>query len=142
LGELLNDSRQLNQVMAQVTSATEEQADGVEQVNIAVTQMDQVTQSNAASAEESATASDALNQQADQLARLVGRLEGLVRGKRGGVKRFEPDTDAPKKSRRKQAEAKDQAQASSTGDDDDEFWSQAPKAQAGASDESDSFEGF
>jgi methyl-accepting chemotaxis protein len=55
-----------------ISAATEEQRAGIGQINDAVTQMDQVTQQNAALVEEAAAASAAMQDQARQLARLVG----------------------------------------------------------------------
>jgi len=64
----------------EVSSASQEQAQGIEQLNAAVTQMDQVTQSNAANAEESAAAGEELSAQAHELANLVTMLGALVSG--------------------------------------------------------------
>ncbi|KFI07916.1 membrane protein [Massilia sp. BSC265] len=58
-------------IMAEIASASGEQSLGIEQVNQAVTQMDQVTQENAALVEEAAAASDALREQAQALSQLV-----------------------------------------------------------------------
>ncbi len=58
-------------IMAEIASASGEQSLGIEQVNQAVTQMDQVTQENAALVEEAAAASDSLREQAQALSQLV-----------------------------------------------------------------------
>ncbi len=63
--------RQLTDTMAEISSASAEQSTGVEQVGIAVSQMDQTTQQNAALVEESAAAAQSLKEQADQLVREV-----------------------------------------------------------------------
>ncbi len=84
----LNDSFQVIQdgsskvagLINEITAATNEQAQGVDQVNTAVAQMDKVTQQNAASAEESASASVQLTAQADSLNGMVGQLISLVKG--------------------------------------------------------------
>ena len=52
--------------------ASEEQRDGIEQVNLAVSQMDQVSQQNAALVKEAAAAAMALSEQADALRDAVG----------------------------------------------------------------------
>jgi len=72
--------RQLDQLVAEIASASQEQSQGISQVNIAVTQMDKVTQSNAASAEESASASEELNAQAESLKDAVSTLQQLLDG--------------------------------------------------------------
>ncbi|WP_040787595.1 methyl-accepting chemotaxis protein [Massilia niastensis] len=59
-------------IMSDIAVASGEQSSGIEQVNRAVAQMDQVTQQNAALVEEAAAASDALREQAAALSQLVG----------------------------------------------------------------------
>jgi methyl-accepting chemotaxis protein len=53
--------------MAEISAASAEQSSGIEQVNTAITQMDQVTQQNAALVEESAAAAEAMKEQAKGL---------------------------------------------------------------------------
>jgi methyl-accepting chemotaxis protein len=57
--------------MGEITSATLEQSSGIEQVNQAIGQMDQVTQQNAALVEEAAAAAASLHDQADALTAVV-----------------------------------------------------------------------
>jgi methyl-accepting chemotaxis protein len=76
-------SQTVSRLIAEITSATNEQAQGVDQVNTAVAQMDKVTQQNAAHAEESASASEELSAQASQVNAIVGDLIVIVRGKKG-----------------------------------------------------------
>jgi methyl-accepting chemotaxis protein len=54
--------------MGEISSASLEQTSGLEQINQAITQMDRVTQENAALVEESAAAATSLQQQAGHLA--------------------------------------------------------------------------
>lgn len=70
--------RQLNELVAEIAGASGEQSQGITQVNAAMSQMDKVTQSNAASAEESASASQELNAQAETLKATVANLNSLV----------------------------------------------------------------
>ncbi len=85
----------------EIATASEEQAQGINQVNTAVAEMDKVTQSTAASAEESAAASEELNAQAEQMKMLVidlddGRRRQNERGrprKEGGGARHEETID-------------------------------------------------
>jgi methyl-accepting chemotaxis protein len=76
-------SQQVSGLIQQITSATNEQATGMEQINSAVSQMDQVTQQNAASAEETASASEELSAQAATLNDMVRELVRLVTGGEG-----------------------------------------------------------
>jgi methyl-accepting chemotaxis protein len=79
-GAIQTHVRQLDELVAEIASASNEQSQGISQVNIAVTQMDKVTQSNAASAEESASAAEELNAQAKSLQGAVKELQHLVNG--------------------------------------------------------------
>ena len=78
--EILTKVRQVDELIAEVASASKEQSQGISQVNLAVGQMDKVTQSNAANAEESASAAEQLNAQAESLKDAVGELKSLVDG--------------------------------------------------------------
>ncbi|HEX3888621.1 MAG TPA: hypothetical protein VHW05_14085, partial [Phenylobacterium sp.] len=66
---------QINGVVTEIAASAEEQSTGLQQVNTAVNQMDQVTQQNAAMVEEATAASHALTSEADTLARLISRFE-------------------------------------------------------------------
>ncbi|HZZ30698.1 MAG TPA: methyl-accepting chemotaxis protein [Phenylobacterium sp.] len=66
---------QINAVVAEIAASAEEQATGLQQVNTAVNQMDQVTQQNAAMVEEATAASHALTSEADTLAKLISRFD-------------------------------------------------------------------
>ncbi len=63
--------RRVSDLIGQISTATHEQTRGISQVSEAVTQLDQVTQQNAALVEESAAAAESLNQQAAQLVEAV-----------------------------------------------------------------------
>ncbi|AHF92979.1 methyl-accepting chemotaxis protein [Opitutaceae bacterium TAV5] len=80
LDEILQKFRQVDQLAAEVATASREQSQGIDQVNTAVSQMDKVTQSNAASAEESASAAEELNAQAASLKDAVLSLRRIVDG--------------------------------------------------------------
>ena len=62
----------MSQLIAEISDASDEQSRGIGQIGDAVTQLDQVTQQNAALVEESAAAAESLRVQADALARTVG----------------------------------------------------------------------
>jgi methyl-accepting chemotaxis protein len=66
----------------EVSLASRQQTQGIDQVSQAIAQMERVTQTTAATAEESAAASDALNAQAEGSMGVVARLEALVGGRR------------------------------------------------------------
>jgi methyl-accepting chemotaxis protein len=81
LQEIVTKARQVDELVAEIATASKEQSQGIGQVNTAVTQMDKVTQSNAASAEESASAAEELNAQALTLKSIVADLQRLVGAK-------------------------------------------------------------
>jgi methyl-accepting chemotaxis protein len=58
-------------IIGEIMSATQEQTTGIGEINVAVTQMDQVTQQNAALVEQAAVASESMQEQAAQLAHVV-----------------------------------------------------------------------
>lgn len=75
---LLDQARKVSMLAAEVAAASNEQAQGIDQVNVAVSQMNRVTQSNAANAEESAAAGEELSAQASRLDEMVSQLESIV----------------------------------------------------------------
>src|SRR5450830_1292364 len=72
MDEVVASVRQVADIMQEITAASAEQSAGIEQVNQAVLQMDQVTQQNAALVEEAAAAAESLQDQAQILTELVG----------------------------------------------------------------------
>jgi methyl-accepting chemotaxis protein len=69
--EVVGSVQRVTDIMAEITAASVEQTSGIEQINVAVVQMDQVTQQNAALVEEAAAAAEAMQDQAAQLAQAV-----------------------------------------------------------------------
>jgi methyl-accepting chemotaxis protein len=69
--EVVGSVQRVTDIMAEITAASAEQTSGIEQINVAVVQMDQVTQQNAALVEEAAAAAEAMQDQAAQLAQVV-----------------------------------------------------------------------
>jgi methyl-accepting chemotaxis protein len=70
--EVVDSVARVNDIMSEITSASQEQRIGIDQVNEAIAQMDQVTQQNAALVEEAAAAAASLREQADALADVAG----------------------------------------------------------------------
>ncbi len=79
MDEVVASVRRVTDIMAEITAASHEQSAGIEQVNQAITQMDQVTQQNAALVEEAAAAADSLQEQAAALSEIVSvfRVSGM-----------------------------------------------------------------
>jgi len=83
--EVATSSAKVAELISEIAAASNEQAQGIEQVNIAVTEMDKVTQSNAAGAEESASASEEMNAQAEEMKGMVNELKNMVGGSTNGA---------------------------------------------------------
>ncbi len=82
LGQIVERSRELDRLIDDIATATAEQSAGLNQLASAVSQIDQITQRNAAGSEENAAAASELRNQAGTLKSIVGTLEALV-GSRG-----------------------------------------------------------
>ncbi|PTQ88137.1 PAS domain-containing methyl-accepting chemotaxis protein [Nitrosomonas ureae] len=65
--EIVTSIKHVAEIMSEITAASQEQSSGIEQVNQAVTQMDEVTQQNAALVEEAAASAESLENQAKDL---------------------------------------------------------------------------
>jgi len=77
MDDVVASVRRVTDIVGEITSATSEQSIGIDQVNTAITQMDQVTQQNAALVEEAAAAAASMQEQAERLADVASsfRLE-------------------------------------------------------------------
>jgi methyl-accepting chemotaxis protein len=78
MDEIVDSIKRVTDIMGEISSASLEQTAGIEQINLAITQMDQVTQQNASLVEEAAAASEAMQEQAGALANVVSvfKLDG------------------------------------------------------------------
>lgn len=85
--EVADSSVKVGKLVGEITAASKEQAEGIEQVNKVVVEMDKVVQQNAANAEESASASEEMNAQAEQMKSIVTELVSLVDGRGKGFER-------------------------------------------------------
>jgi methyl-accepting chemotaxis protein len=74
LDRIMQQITEINVVVSEIAASAQSEATGLNEVNTAVNQMDQVTQKNAAMVEESTAASHTLARETDELARLVGRF--------------------------------------------------------------------
>ncbi len=83
LEQIVQSVGKTTNLVGEIAAASQEQAQGIDQVNTAVSQMDKVTQQNAANAEESASASEELSSQAESMNEIVGELVALVGGASG-----------------------------------------------------------
>ncbi len=84
LSAIVAQATKVSDLINGIAQASQEQAQGVEQINTAVSQMDKVTQQNAAGAEEAASAAEQLSSQSETVKSMVGELVAMVSGARGG----------------------------------------------------------
>ena len=71
MSEIVGSVQRVSDIIGEITAAAGEQSDGIGQVNVAVTQLDQMTQQNAALVEESTAAAESLKDQAQRLVQVV-----------------------------------------------------------------------
>jgi methyl-accepting chemotaxis protein len=92
MGEIVTSINRVTQIMTQISHASEEQSIGIAQVNDAITQMDQVTQQNAALVEQAAAAAESMQEQSAKLADVVSvfKLDGLLLPAPAQAARAEP----------------------------------------------------
>jgi methyl-accepting chemotaxis protein len=84
--EVAGCTAKVGELVGEIVAASSEQSQGIEQVNIAVTELDKVAQQNAATAEESSSASEELNAQAEEMKIFVADLATLISGRGNGQK--------------------------------------------------------
>ncbi|WP_229210579.1 methyl-accepting chemotaxis protein [Duganella sp. CF517] len=86
--EVVASVKRVTDIMSEIMSASQEQSNGIEQINTAVTQMDDVTQQNAALVEEAAAAAQAMQEQVNSLNQVVGifRVEAQAGARRPPMK--------------------------------------------------------
>ncbi len=92
MSEVVGSIRRVNDIMAEITAASQEQSLGIAQVNDAIIQMDSVTQQNAALVEEAAAAAGAMQEQAAKLTQVVSifKMNEAQSGNAGYAARAQP----------------------------------------------------
>jgi len=88
MDDILTSVQLVTEIMSGIAEASQEQSAGIEQVNQAVGQMDEMTQQNAALVEEAAAAAESLRNQADKLAQAVSvfKMDGVA----GSARAYQP----------------------------------------------------
>jgi methyl-accepting chemotaxis protein len=82
IAEVVANVQRVTSLVGEIANATQEQSTGLNEINKAVVQMDEVTQQNAALVEESAAAAESLDAQAHSLTEIVGRFKTGVEVRR------------------------------------------------------------
>ncbi len=78
--DVAESAEKVADIVSEITVASNEQAQGIEQINTVISQMEQVVQKNAFNAQSSAQASSGMNDQSDQMKGMVAKLIGLING--------------------------------------------------------------
>jgi len=102
---IATSAKKVNDLIAEIAAASKEQTQGIDQVATAISQMDKVTQQNAANSEESASASEELSSQAQELQGMVAQFiltvgNGVTvkpNAKLSGIHRTKPLSSNPSK---------------------------------------------
>ena len=92
--EVVDTVRSVTDIVSEISAASAEQSTGIDEINRAITQMDEVTQQNAALVEEAAAASQSLQEQASNLASVVGAFK-LAQGQANAAQHSTPVRHAP-----------------------------------------------
>ena len=101
--EITREIRRVTDIMGEITAASQEQSKGIGQINQAVTQMDEVTQQNAALVEQAAAAAGALESQASDLKAAVSMFRLDVLHDRGSANDAQTRTTAAARPALKQS---------------------------------------
>lgn len=87
MDEIVTSVQHVADIMSEISAASQEQSSGIEQVNLAITQMDEMTQQNAALVEQAAAAAESMEEQAYALATAVSVFKlATVLGHNSNVK--------------------------------------------------------
>ncbi len=78
--EVAGSASKVGELVGEIAAASQEQAQGIDQINVAVVEMDKVVQQTAANAEESASSSEEMTAQAEEIRNIVGQLAQLIHG--------------------------------------------------------------
>ncbi len=112
LSEIADKARKVDALVAEIAEASQEQSQGIGQVNITVSQMDKITQNNASNSEETAAAAEELTAQATALQEAIVDLRSLVDNKKPGTQ--QAARTAPKRQPAKAAAARTPAALAAT----------------------------
>ncbi|WP_252271490.1 methyl-accepting chemotaxis protein [Pseudomonas subflava] len=90
LDEIVPNIQKTSDLVQEITAASQEQSSGASQINIAMGQMNQITQQNASASEELAATAEEMNSQAGQLLELIGYFRLSAQQAGAAVRRAEP----------------------------------------------------
>jgi len=131
LDEIVNAVKKVSDIIAEIAAAGMEQSAGIEEVNKAITQMDEMTQQNAALVEEATAASESMNEEAKSMNDLMDffnldeeepePVKVAPKRKRGRSSRVVEEA-APRRAKSTKAPARSSKRPAAPVDDDDDEW--------------------
>ena len=71
MADVVNSVKRVSDIVGEISSASQEQSDGISQINQAINNMDEATQQNAALVEQAAAAAQSMQEQAGKLSNVV-----------------------------------------------------------------------
>ena len=85
LKNIVHSVKRVNDINAEIASASQEQSNGILQITTATNQMDKATQGNASASEETSVAAEEMSSQSETLLNLVKDLEDVIRGRKSAA---------------------------------------------------------
>jgi len=120
--EIVDAVKRVTDIMGEISAASTEQTQGIEQVNSAIAQMDEVTQQNAALVEEAAAAAESLQDQAASLTQAVAVFRVAAAAAPAGGRNARPAARAIAPAPRAPAPVRAKAKSTATGPGSDDEW--------------------
>lgn len=131
LDEIVNAVKKVSDIIAEIAAAGMEQSAGIEEVNKAITQMDEMTQQNAALVEQATAASESMNEEAKSMNELMEffnldeeepePVKVVPKRKRGRASRVVEEISTPRRAKAKKAPTRSRRTAAPVEADDDEW---------------------
>jgi len=131
LDEIVNAVKKVSDIIAEIAAAGMEQSAGIEEVNKAITQMDEMTQQNAALVEQATAASESMNEEAKSMNELMEffnldeeepePVKVAPKRKRGRASRVVEEISTPRRAKAKKAPTRSSRTAAPVEADDDEW---------------------
>lgn len=123
LNEIVTGVKKVGDIVAEIAAASVEQSQGIEQVNQSVNEMDEITQQNAALAEQASAASVSMSDQSTNMAKLLSFFKVDASGHTEGTMVRETSAQPePRKPREETRAPKQNFIASSNQTEDDDEW--------------------
>ena len=121
LSEIVSGVKKVGDIISEIAAASAEQSAGIDQINKAVSQMDEMTQQNAALAEEASAASESSVSKAVDMVKLIEFFSTNSSGGRSSTESYEESAPAPAPARTRSSRTKAKPAPRTVVDDEDEW---------------------